>query len=39
MLRTMFLCLLTFTLLYATLLYHRLRLETLRESVERLKAR
>ena len=39
MLRTMFLCLLTFTMLYATLLYHRLRLETLRESVEQLKAR
>jgi heme exporter protein C len=39
MLRTMFLCLLTFTLFYMTLLYHRLRLEMLALRIEQLKVR
>ncbi len=34
MLRTMFFCLATFTVLYVLLLYHRLRLELLREQLQ-----
>ncbi len=39
MLRTFFFCLFTFTVLYVTLLWHRLRLANYAEHVEQLKAR